>query len=198
MTKKDQAFILFDEGKTPTSLEVKALKLKGSTRYNYYYDWQKSKGITRSSSGSASGAKGSGKAISELEMVIPKEVSESEEEEQGVGESKGEEPGVSEAEEGESEPEDEEEGRPDELDKKPEKKEKPSDNGKKSPPGMVAGQGLTFGITISTKTLMLYQIAASHQTDELTLGDFIDTCVEDTYRGRGLDLGLVKIGGAKK
>lgn len=44
MSKKDRAFKLFDEGKTPISLEVKDLKLKGSTRYNYYYDWQKSRG----------------------------------------------------------------------------------------------------------------------------------------------------------
>ena len=32
MSKKDKAFELFDEGKNPSSPEVKALKLKGSTK----------------------------------------------------------------------------------------------------------------------------------------------------------------------
>jgi len=36
VSKKDKAFELFDEGKNPSSPEVKALKLKGSTKYNYF------------------------------------------------------------------------------------------------------------------------------------------------------------------
>ena len=44
MTKKDEAFALFEEGKTALSPEVKALKLKSQSRYNYYYEWQKTKG----------------------------------------------------------------------------------------------------------------------------------------------------------
>ena len=40
MTKKEQAFVLFSEGKTTSSAEVKALKLKSQTRYNYYLEWQ--------------------------------------------------------------------------------------------------------------------------------------------------------------
>jgi len=35
MSKKDEAFELFDEGKVPSSPEVKALGLKGTTKYNY-------------------------------------------------------------------------------------------------------------------------------------------------------------------
>ncbi len=50
MTKKDEAFRLFDEGKTALSPEVKAFKLKSQTRYNYYLEWQKGGGITPSSS----------------------------------------------------------------------------------------------------------------------------------------------------
>lgn len=44
MSKKDKAFELFDEGKNPSSPEVKALKLKGSTKYNYYSEWLKKRG----------------------------------------------------------------------------------------------------------------------------------------------------------
>lgn len=181
MSKKDKAFELFDEGKTTSSPEVKELKLKGATRYNYYAEWQKAGGVASPSPKAISEAKVKGKVVSELKMIAePKE--EVNEEEEKVNE------------EGEGEKEEEEEEKePPESKEKP--KEKPSTDGKKSPPTMVAGQGLTFAITISTKTLMLYQLAATYQDDELTLGDFIDTCVEDTYLGRGLDLGLVKTGG---
>ena len=71
VSKRDKAFELFDEGKTSSSPEVKALGLKGTTRYNYYADWQKSKGVTSPSQGAISEAKGKGKAISEFEMVVP-------------------------------------------------------------------------------------------------------------------------------
>jgi len=38
MIKKEAAFALFDEGKSPSSPELKALKLKSQSRYNYYYE----------------------------------------------------------------------------------------------------------------------------------------------------------------
>lgn len=53
-----------------------ALKLKVTTKYNYYSDWQHGKGISAPSSGSVSEAKpiseakGKGKIISELEIVV--------------------------------------------------------------------------------------------------------------------------------
>ena len=47
MTKKDKAFKLFDEGKNASSPEVKALKLKGRTKYNYYRDWKIAKGAVQ-------------------------------------------------------------------------------------------------------------------------------------------------------
>ncbi len=64
----------------------------------------------------------------------------------------------------------------------------------------VSATSLRVTVEISVKTLMLYHIAAtkhreSGEEGELTLGDFIDACAEDTYVGRGLDLGLVSIGG---
>lgn len=170
MSKKDKAFDLFNEGKTPISPEVKDLKLKGSTRYNYFYEWQRSTGSATTSKATT------GKVISECEMLVP------------AGEVK--------PEEGEPktpEPLDDTPVPPAESEEKP--KEKPSTDGKKALPTMVAGQSLTFAISISVKTLMLYQIAASMQEEELTLGDFVDTCVEDTYRVRGFDVGLIKTGG---
>lgn len=182
LTKKEQAFALFDEGKVPKSAEVKVLGLKGSTRYNYYYAWQRQSPFPSSEPGSEGKVKGS-KVISELAMVTATEKVKEEE-----GEKKEDEEELAQSEEGLGKKGEAEEGPPAE-----EKKDKPTDG--KRPPTMIAGQGLTFAITISTKTLMLYQIAASRVEEELTLGDFIDVCVEDTYQGRGLDLGLVKIGG---
>ena len=56
--KKEQAFALFSEGKTTSSPEVKGLKLKSQSRYNYYYEWQKSKGGATPSSAPSGEAKG--------------------------------------------------------------------------------------------------------------------------------------------
>ena len=177
MTGKERAYQLFNEGKAVSSPEVKALGLKASTRYSYHTIWEKA-GRPASAPGTppASETKKKERVVSELAMITKptgevKEIEAEGEEE----EAEGEEPEGS------------------ELKQKP--KEKPTD-GKKSPATMVAGQGLTFAVTVSTKTLMLYQIAASQQEDELTLGDFIDGCVQDVYQGRGFDLGLIKIGGA--
>lgn len=172
MTKREAAFALFYEGKSPSSPEVKALKLKAQTRANYYWEWKKGGGITPLSA-SSSESKGKVKVRSELEMVVPPEEAEEEEKEANG--------------EGEESETPEPEGK---------KKAKPTD-GKKAIPTIVAGQGLWFNIQLSTKTIQLYQIAASMQEEELTIGDFIDTCVEDFYRGRGYDLGLVKITGGQ-
>lgn len=165
-TAKEQAYRLFNEGKTASSPEVKVLGLKSSTRYSYHTMWEKA-GRPASAPGTppASEPKAKGKVISELEMIAePTEELNEEEEEKEEGS---------------------------ELKQKP----KARTDGKKYPATLVAGQGLTFAVTISTKTLMLYQIAASQQGEELTLGDFVDVCVEDAYQGRGLDIGLITIGG---
>lgn len=60
---------------------------------------------------------------------------------------------------------------------------------------IIHGFGLTVTVEISVKTLMLYQIAAARVDEPITLGEFFDDCVEDFYRGRGVDLGLIRIGG---
>jgi len=44
MSKKDEAFRLFDEGKKPSDPELKALGLSPKTRYNYYQDHKKTRG----------------------------------------------------------------------------------------------------------------------------------------------------------
>lgn len=188
-SKKDKAFQLFAEGKLPISPELKALKLKGSTRYNYYYSWQRQGGITASpESRSEAKVKGS-KVISELEMVVPSEEVKGKKEEEAEGEEelRGDEPEM-------PEPGGEDEGDEPEKPKPEEKKGTPPTDGK-SPQILVAGQGHTYIITISTKTVMFYQFAASQIGEELTLGDFCDACVEDSYQARGLDLGMVKEGG---
>lgn len=191
VSKRQRAFALFDEGKTPSSPEVRALKLRGNVKYNYYQQWKhRAKG---------SGADGS--VIPEKNVITPviKEtdlvgvgLDESEantvkgessviegvvvdESENNTGENK---VAIGEGESSEEHPGDDGDG------KKPLKR-------------VVRAQGLTFQVVLSTKTLQLYQIAASMQDIELTLGDFIDTCVEDFFRGRGYDLGLIKVGGSQ-
>lgn len=59
------------------------------------------------------------------------------------------------------------------------------------------GYALAVKTTLSLKTLMLYQIEAFRRGDNLEVGDFIDECVADYFRGRGVDLGLVDLGGGK-
>lgn len=177
VTKRERIYTLFDDGKSPSSPELKALGIKAQTRANYYFDWKRERGIaTISNPPPGTRAKG---AISELQMVVPPKEAEGEDREAKVEE---------------EEAEGEEGGTHEEPETKDEEKDSHSD-GKKPLPTMVAGQGLTFAITISTKTLALYQYAASLSKSTLTIGDFLDTCVEDYYKGRGLDLGLVKLGG---
>lgn len=175
-TKKEIAFELFEEGKLPTDPEVKALGLKGKSKNTYYYEWQKSKGI--SSPETLSPAKN---VLTEedVSVEIEPDVSEiepvyEEDEEEEVGE------------------EEEEKPRDDQ-----DSKDDISGNGKK-PINILSNQGLTFRVNLSTKTLMLYQIAASRAKEPITLGDFVDDCVEDYFIGRGYELGLVKIQEVKK
>jgi len=209
VNKRARLFELFDQGKTISSPEVLDLHIKNHTRNTYLWEWRKERGVVSppseggkeaESSPQKTGAEVKGKAISELQMIVPpsekEEGEEEEEKEEGPEEAEEGKEEKKEAEEGKEEEEEKEgeEGEPEPPESKEEPRKKPTD-GKKPLPTVVAGQGLTFGITISTKTLMLYQIAASSQDDELTLGDFIDACVEDTYQGRGIDLGLLRIGG---
>ena len=187
-SKKAQAYQLFAKGFGPTSAEVKSLGLKGGTRSSYFYDWQKagSPGSTDSST-EAELIPRAGKVIIESDIQAgPSDETPVNEEEPIDDESIIEDEGT------EEQPQDTSE------ENQPETNggsgSSTRSNGKKLAT-MVAGKGLTFAVTLSVKTIMLYQIAASTTSEELTLGDFIDACVEDTYRGRNLDLGLVKLGG---
>lgn len=62
-TAKELAFVLFDQGKRPSDPEVKALKLKRRTTYNYYQAWKKahpgSESSTIDADGTTLGSKGS-------------------------------------------------------------------------------------------------------------------------------------------
>jgi len=64
-------------------------------------------------------------------------------------------------------------------------------------PEKVVGEGLPIRVAISIKTLALYQYMRAKSGDSLELGDFIDDCVADVFKGRGFDLGLVKLEGGK-
>ena len=45
--------------------------------------------------------------------------------------------------------------------------------------------GIKCQVLLSLETLMDYKIAAKQEA-ELTLGDFLDICVKDAYKGRGV------------
>lgn len=189
--KRAEAFQLFAQGETPKSASVKALGLTTSTRYGYYSEWKKLGSPGLSEISMEEDLKPQGRAVSELQMLVPSKP-EPEEVEPPEDESRENQEETPNTEQGENQ----EEKKVPESEQEEKKYRGP--DGKKQIPTMIAGQGLTFAVTLSTKTLALYQIAASMQKDELTLGDFLDACVEDTYRGRGLDLGLVRIGGNKE
>lgn len=83
---------------------------------------------------------------------------------------------------------------PRELSELPQEEGKlPREKGSPKIPTTVAGQGITVTCIISVKTYALFQIAASIQDGDLTMGDFIDACAEDVYRQRGKDLGLIDL-----
>lgn len=201
-SKKERAYQLFAAGYLPKSADVKALELKAKTVRNYYDLWKKAGRIVAPDGTETSDAfipKGSKKTFSEADLFIEPAAPESSQE----GESVEREPS-SVAEIPISESSDDE---GDEAGEDKAANGKISNKGDGSSPAakgrklgtMVAGQGLQVAVTLSLKTLTLYQYAASLCTKEaLTLGDFIDTCVEDYYKGRGLDLGIIKIGGDGK
>lgn len=176
-TKYEQAFALFDEGKTASSDEIKALKLKGNVKYNYYSEWRKARGLPVASPESKGESKERIKPMSELAMMPPQQ---EEVGDKALGEGEGE------AKENEQQPTGAKK-----LDESPK-----GTDGKKPQATVIPTQGLVVtSVAISTKTYMLYQITAAKNEGEVTFGDFVDACVEDSFQGRGLDLGLLKVGG---
>lgn len=192
MTGKESAYQLFNEGKAVSSPEVKALGLKASTRYSYHTMWKKA-GRPASAPGTPSPVREAGKqeikspargktALPEGETI--KAISE-------VAEKKSKEKDEKSREMDEPEEKSEEKSREAEDESKGEKDDM------RKVPGSIVGEGLTATVHISVKTLALYQIAAQMQGDGLSLGDFLDACVEDTFRGRSKDLGIINLGGSK-
>jgi hypothetical protein len=193
VSKKEKAYRLFAKGFGVSSPEVKALGLKGGTRYNYYRDWDNAgrPGAPNSPVEDDLIPRGK-KALSEADLTLKHDGDEQDATEEPDNENFSEplkfiNEEETPPEEGEGEGQDVDDGEKSNGSKK--------DKALKRLPTMVAGQGLTIAVTLSLKTLTLYQYAASLNKEELALGDFIDTCVEDYYKGRGFDLGLVKIGG---
>lgn len=200
MSKKDKAYKLFSEGKRPSDPEVKALQLGGTTRYTYFGIWKaagrpdhvphidrRRKGVLADGTinlegGDAVGAyRGGGESTStepsgEVPIETSREILEPEPEE---------EKDIEHIIDSEMIPL-RVEGSRRELD----------GDGHKTPmviPQEVIGTGLRIGVTVALKTLSFYEIAHTLQPN-LTLGDFIDQCVEDFFVGRGEDLGIIKIG----
>ena len=70
----------------------------------------------------------------------------------------------------------------------------------------ITDDGIKCVVFLSLQTLALFRIAATTQAqfdreEELSLGDFIDTCAEDFFRVRGKKLGLIsseEVNNAKK
>jgi len=214
VNKKQKAFILFEQGKTASSPEVKALKLKGQSRYNYFYEWKKggkaSDQISKISqslpSGEAIGAIDETKKVSK-EATAPKP--ENQEESKEVKEPNSE--GMIKDEEGkedlapkEAPPEkpkakDESIGAVSEV-APPKGKDGQPEGPERKIATVVADDGIKCTVFLSLQTLALFRIAATTQAqiddgEELSLGDFLDTCAEDFFRVRGKKLGLISTGG---
>ena len=198
ISKRKQAFALYDQGFVPGSDEVKAVPgLKANTRWTYYTQWRKIKGIKTvgqgaKPDGTTAVAASAGESVRVIAEKVPPKPPPPPPPENGDT-----------PEADKKEDEEEEDGFPSldggpgaatgEAEKTAAVTEKVGKGGEPQYKS-VAGQGLLVQVKISVKTMMLYEIAASMtKNGPLLLGDFIDTCVEDTYRGRGKDLGLVEI-----
>ena len=196
-TKLEQVFELFDKGFTTTSPEVKAIVKKSKSRSAYISRWRKAKReqaatvlprgetVRVANETPAKPTPPPGKAS----PVDPFHETDCDGEDEDEGEHKeggGEEKSDQEPHNGEG---------------KVSRVRDQTIPDSKQAPVVIAGEGLIITARISVKTMALYEIAKTAQKDlnpdgvELSLGDFIDTCVEDTYRGRGLDLGLIKTRG---
>jgi len=197
-SNKDKAFALFHEGKTASSPEVKALGIKASTRYHYHSEW-KSLGkpkhypykpkVSKPTTGLHVTTPG-GERIGGIDETTHRFEAEEEKPVEELAEELPEEELPKDETEGTEETQ--EEAKPEE-----EKVRLPLVTGEKPKEGTISadvvGLGIPISINISIKTLALYQIAASASGNNLDIGDFLDDCVADFFRGRGLDLGLVKL-----
>lgn len=182
--RQQKLFDLFSSGFTIKSPEVKELQYRPASLRGYYRIWQKRGGIIPSPETPAPKTE-SNVAPPQPKTPAPKV---SQRAKLPGGESI---EGISDIESQvilETTP-------PDKPDKPDE--EKPKEE-KKEIPTSIIGSGLTATVKISIKTLALYEIARNiyrnaNGGEDMALGDFLDICVEDTYRGRGKDLGLINL-----
>lgn len=199
MSRRDTAFALFCQGKTPSSPEIKALGLAPDTRYNYLTSWrnlgkpdhyphvsrtqrkkeQKKGGVAKPTmlEGGESVGGYEEPSVEDIADEIPKiesKTPETEAKREPELETQETEASVATS----------------ELPVKP----KYGDDHKEltAIPEEVVGAGLRIEVTVSLKTLAFFEIV--HTIDpHLSLGDFIDDCVVDFFRGRGKDFGLLEI-----
>lgn len=183
---RDQLFKLFFGKNLPHSDKVKALVPKAGSRNLYYGMWkrlgkpdhvpEKREKIIRGA-GVGEAVLPSGEAVGGVDEITQPG-------QQVEAPPKTEEP----EEKPEGEAEEQTEGKPaielglDETDKQ-------------SVSADVIGFGLPIRVQLSIKTLALYQIASSRADNGLSLGDFLDDCAADYFRGRGRDLGLIELEG---
>ena len=202
MSGKGKAFKLFSEGKVPTDPEVKALGLKAKTRANYYLDWQNSvAGGDQSPSGEGVGVIDETKQIKKVATPPAAKIpQEPESEDRGKEKaSLGEDLVSKEAKVEEPQTPKEAIAGVSEVITTKDKDGKPEGTEKKIAT-TIADDGIKCTIFLSLQTLALFRIAATTQAqvdgdEELTLGDFLDTCAEDFFRVRGKKLGLISSGG---
>lgn len=188
--KKAVLFKMFDEGRDIRDEKVKAIGYKANTLRSYYNDWKKQTGkfITTDRESIAGVSVGSGE-------IVTKEPYPDREH---IGEVRGE--------DNKDDIKDEEHDNLDEFGEElsPKASIEDESNGHKDDvdvvittkkeagiPENIVGLGLPITTKISVKTLALYQIASSTSEDKLSLGDFIDQCVDDFFEGRGMSLGLI-------
>jgi len=186
---RDQLFKFFSEGNPPHADKIKALVEKAGSRNLYYAMWkrlgkpdhvpEKREKIIRGGVGEA--VLPSGETVGGIdELTQPVQQVEAP-------------PKPKEPEEGAPETEEEVVGET----KEPKIELGLDETDKQSVSADVVGFGLPIRVQLSIKTLALYQIAASRSDDGLSLGDFIDSCAEDYFKGRGVDLGLVELKGGE-
>lgn len=166
--RKEELFRLFEQGKVPTDPEVKALRYKASSVYTFYSEWKKGAGTSKAGGKLETPLPG-GDSLTGIDDTKAKASTEAKVVVEEVGKKVGEIEVVSEK---------REEGPP-------------------AIPELVKGGGIPIRTEVSVKTLAYFQIAADIAGDNISLGDFFDTCVEDFFQGRGQSLGLVKLNPGK-
>ncbi len=220
-SKKAKAFALFSQGCVPSSPEIKDLRLHSSSRYKYFNEWEKlgkpSTTTHRDKPSTVSSATPSGEIIGAIDETKNKSVAQAP---KAIEEPTQEEPVPEPEPEPELWPEDiraEEAARAAKAAKVPgesigvvsEVVAPKTKDGKVVEPEQkiattVAEDGIKCTVLLSLQTLTLYSIAKSTQAqysengdEELSMGDFLDTCAEDFFSVRGKKLGLINLGGKK-